>query len=272
MSLPPTGPDLLERVVDRLADRATGSVTRTTVGTRLVAVEVDGPEGARTGVAHRPPGDVPTLPSGGADLARWGVEPPTGSPVERALGIAAMNALSAPAIDWHPGDPMAALAADVDRIATVGLFQPAFRKFDAVEVRVVERDPIDGIETPAGVSLATFTPADVEAAFDGVDVVFITGSSLVYGGTADYLRAAADVPTVVLIGATASFLPGPAFDAGATMVAGARVTDPAAVRAGIEAGLCGTDLHDRGLEKVFVAAEAGPAGLDLAAGPRRDTG
>lgn len=268
MTPAPTDRDLLERVYDQLRRRAVaGTVERTTIGERLVAVECRGPDGAQLGVAHRPPGtveaSVPTDPLG---LARWAVAPPSAEPLAAALGIAALNALSAPHIAWQRGDPMAALAADVDRIATVGLFRPAFRKFEALDVRVIERRPVDEIDAPSGVTVSVYPPSDHAAAIDGVDVLFITGSSLVYGGTATYLRAAAEVPSVVLIGATASFLPGPAFDAGATVLAGARVTDPPAVRAGIEAGRCGTDLHDRGLEKVYVTAASSPRGLDLPGG------
>ncbi len=266
MTAPPRDRDLLERVYDQLRRRRpSAAVRRTTVGERLVAVEAGGPSGSHVGVAHRPPGDAEVaVPDDALALARWAFDPPaSGDPVDVALGLAAMNALSAPLVPWRRGDPMAALAGDVDRVATVGLFRPAFHKFDAVDVRVVERAPVGEVEAPAGVDVSVYPPADHEAAIEGVDVLFVTGSSLVYGGARGYLRAATDVPTVALIGATASFLPGPAFDAGATIVAGARVTDPSGVWAGIEAGLCGTDLHDRGLEKVYVAADPAPAGLDL---------
>ena len=256
-----TATDLLELVFDELGERAAGTVTDAVVGDRLLGVELD--DGARHGVAHRPPGEVPTLPSDAAELARWSFAPPTGGAAGRAMGIATLNALSAGTVDWQVGDPMAALTGDVDRIATVGLFRAAFRKFDAVEVRVVERREVEPVAAPDGVSVSVFSPDEHAAAFDGVEVLFVTGSSLVYGGIGDYLRAAAEVPTVVLIGATASFLPGPAFDAGVTLLAGARVTDADRVRAGIEAGLCGTDLHDRGLEKVYVASGADRPGLAL---------
>lgn len=267
MGEPRTDHDLLAGVFDRLRGRATGRVRGSTVGERLVAVEVDAPDGPTMGVAHRPPGTVgPAIPTASRALARWAVEPPGDRPIERALGIATLNALSAPLVAWQWGDPMESLAGDVERIATVGLFRPAFRKFDAVDVRVIERAPVGDLDPPDGVTVSVFPPEDGDAAIEGADVVFVTGSSLVYGGTLAYLRAAAAAPTVVLIGATASFLPGPAFDAGVATVAGVRVVDPDAVRAGIGAGLCGTDLHDRGLRKGFVTARSTPAGLDLPAG------
>lgn len=266
MTATPRDRDLLERIHDQLRRRRpSAAVRRTTVGERLVAVETGGSSEPHVGVAHRPPGDPEVdVPDDALALSRWAYDPPAGGEsVGVALGLAALNALSAPLVPWCRGDPMAALADGVDRVGTVGLFRPAFRKFDAVDVRVVERAPVGAIEAPPSVDVTVFAPADHKAAIKGVDVLFVTGSSLVYGGADDYLRAATDIPTVVLIGATASFLSGPAFDAGATIVAGARVTDPAGVWSGIEAGLCGTDLHDRGLEKVYVAAAPAPPGLDL---------
>lgn len=236
------------------------------------------------GVAHRPSVALPDADvvrdADGFDLARWAVDPPgdaggvDGAPEganadptgARAVGMAALNALSAPHVDWRVGDPMAALG-DVGVIATVGLFRPAFRKFGAVDVRVVEREPIpEGeLDAPPGVSVSVsvFDPTEYEAALEGVEVLFVTGSSLIYGGAGRYLDAAVDVPTVVLIGATASFLPGPAFDAGVTLLAGARVTHVDRVADGIRTGACGTDLHDSGLRKVYVAADGDIPGLDL---------
>ena len=58
------------------------------------------------------------------------------------------------------------------------------------------------------------------------------------------------------VGATASHWPGPAFAAGVDVVAGARVDDPDRVRERVAAGDCGTDLHDTGVAKVYVARGA----------------
>lgn len=264
------GDGLLTAVLAGVDERRPGEapVFQFVAGERLLAVAVGGDPGG-VGVAHRPPGRLPdpaaVRTTDARDLAAWSRDPTpsTGDPAPtRAVGLAALNALSAPFIAWRRGDPMAALADDVAAIATVGLFRPAFRKWRDVEVRVVERDPVPTVDAPASVTVSVFDPADATAAFDGVDVLFVTGSALVYGGLGGYLRAAAAVPTVVLVGATASFVPEPAFEAGVTLVAGARVAAPDQVFAGIEAGQCGTDLHDEGLEKVYVAAGE-PDGLDL---------
>ena len=279
----PAGETLLDAVYASVAERSPLSgadVARVTAGDRLLLVELDAPggeDGAGTppaGAAHRPPGSLDDDPGGqpALDVASWA----TGSsdpadPLRLAVGVATLNALSAPLIEWRTGDPFEALSADVSAIATVGLFGPAFRKFGAVDVRVIERRPVEPPETPEGVTVSVFGPDEADAAIDGVDVLFVTGSTLLYGGTERYLAAATDasVPDVVLVGATASFVPEPAFDAGATMLAGARVTDAEAVRRGARAGACATDHPDAGMEKVYVSGgrvsrgrETG-SGLDL---------
>lgn len=261
---------LLAAVRERLADRASAaSDPRVTVGRHVLAVEVDDPDhGDLIGLAHRPRGaaafDDVTVSGLVADATA------AESPVRRAAGVAALNALSAPAVAWRRGDPMAGLPDDVSVVATVGLFRPALVKFDDVTVRAVERDPPDpaSVETPPGVRVETFAPEECARAFAGADVCFLTGSALVYGGTDRYLRAlaAADVAPVVLVGATASHLPRPAFAAGVDVVAGARVADRERVLAGVRAGECGTDLHDHGVEKVYVAVDGD--GGQMGAEPR----
>lgn|GEM_PF-1136234 len=274
--------DLLGAVLDRLWDRAAAATDpEVTVGERVLLVEVDHPEGPDegrlAGLAHRPRGD--------AGLGDWSsveqlaeLATDSDSRLERAVGIATLNALSSPLVDWRAGDPMAALGTGVDVVATVGLFRPAFRKFDDVEVRVVERDPPESVDTPAGVSVRTYPQEAAREAFDGADVCFVTGSTLIYGGIDRYLSAlaAAGVSPVVLVGATASHVPEPAFAAGVDVVAGALVTDVDRVRERVAAGDCGTDLHEAGVEKVYVSdatdGDGIPPLLGLGVEPESETG
>lgn len=271
---------VLPTVIDRLRERGAtdgATVEQITVGRSTLMVELAGVEGEldntprgreeqpTAGLAHRPPGDE--LSTAGIDLEtllEWAEQSPVDSVPDRdagsksdattleiALGVAAVNALSTPFIEWQTGDPMALLDSSVDTIATVGLFRPAFRKFADVDVRVVERTPVDDVSTPDDVTVSTHRPTDAAAAMAGAEVVFITGSTLVYGGLEQYLEAAPETATVVLIGATASMLPGPAFAAGVTVVAGASVTDTDRVREAIRADACGTELHEAGVQKVY---------------------
>ncbi|MFB6157600.1 MAG: Rossmann-like domain-containing protein [Haloferacaceae archaeon] len=257
-----TADRVLAAAVDRVAtlvDDATLVDATAGANALLVAADVDGRRSA--GVAHRPAGDLP-LPEAGADgLALAGCAT-AADPATRAVGVAALNALSAPQVDWRRGDPFASLPAGADVVTTVGSFAPAFRRFDDAAVRVIERPgvAVDADRAPDGVTVERYDPDGRAAAMAGADVAFVTGATLLYGGLGDYLAAAdaAGVPSVVLVGATASFVPGPALDAGATVVAGARVTDTEAVRAAVADGACGTDLHDAGLRKVYAAAAAEP--------------
>ena len=295
---------ILPAVVDRLRDRgATAGVTveQITIGRSTLMVELAGVDSGaddggcekrRTaGLAHRPPGDVP--PTANRDLEtllEWATQPPADSllepagrthpesedtALEVAIGIATVNALSAPFIEWQTGDPMALLDSGVDTIATVGLFRPAFRKFSDVDVRVIERKPIGDVSTPDSVTVRTYRPADAADAMADAEVVFITGSTLIYGGLERYLETAPETATVVLIGATASVLPEPVFAAGVTVVAGASVTDPDQVRDAIQANACGTELHAAGVEKGYTVTDS-PTGpgrrlhLSRADSPDRD--
>jgi uncharacterized protein (DUF4213/DUF364 family) len=251
---------VIARVADRLRDcgaTADASVDRITVGDAAVLVELS----SGVGLAHRPPGAAPTIDGVGvARLLAWatGDGEESTDPVRRALGLATLNALSVPRVAWRTGDPMALLDPEVDRVTTVGLFRPALRKFADVTVRVIEREPVGEVSAPAGVRVETFTPAATAAAMDGAEVVFCTGSAFVYGGAAAYLDAAPQSATLVVVGATASFLPGPLFAAGADAVAGAAVDDPDRVRDAVRAGACGTDLHDAGVRKVYAVADRAP--------------
>lgn len=264
---------ILPTVVNRL--RALGSLDgatleRVTVGESVVMVELSnaaaggdrGGDGETTaGLAHRPPGSVPSTEGLDVEtLLGWATAAPgdgdgTYTQASVALGVATLNALSAPVIEWTVGDPMALLDSSVGTIGTVGLFRPAFRKFADVDVHVVERRTIDEVTTPDDVRVTLFRPDEAAAAFADAEVVFVTGSAFVYGGVETYLDAMPSSSTVVLVGATASFLPEPLFEAGVDVVAGAAVTDPPRVRVALHAGACGTDLHDAGVQKVYAVPD-----------------
>jgi uncharacterized protein (DUF4213/DUF364 family) len=239
----------------------------------LAAAEPRGRDKQRVaGLAHRPPGEPSAAMTDRSDptellrpLAQRGALPgsgarpepraDSGSVLDRAVALATLNALSAPDVDWQTGDPMAGLGPDISTIVTVGLFRPAFRKFADVEVRVIEREEVDTavVSTPEGVTVESFSPAETRTAMEGAEVVFVTGSALVYGGIEQYVGAAPDEAQVVLIGATASMLPEPLYATGIDVVAGAVVEDIDRVRSAVSAGACGTDLHDNGVRKSFVS-------------------
>ncbi|MFP8951625.1 Rossmann-like domain-containing protein [Natrialbaceae archaeon A-arb3/5] len=226
--------------------------------------ETNGAGRPLAGIAHRPPGADARSVSSNVDLNELvapldrAENPPESDEeqLERAVAIATLNAVSAPCMEWEDGDPMALLEPSVDRITMVGLFRPAIRKFDGVEVRVIERAAVESVPDPDDVTVSLFGPADTEAAMAGADVVFVTGSAFVYGGATRYIEAAPDTATVVVVGATASFLPEPLFERGVDVLAGAAVDEPDRARGAVRDGACGTGLHEAGVRKGYVASES----------------
>ncbi|MFB6184851.1 MAG: Rossmann-like domain-containing protein [Haloarculaceae archaeon] len=262
----PTAEALLTETLALVRDRVSaGAVTDVATGPHMgyveVEVEIDengtAPEtddGRRAGVVHLPDGPLPDLVGRDAVAVVEAAVEPSASRPARAAGLATLNALSAGLIEWRPGDPVRALTADVDAVAMVGLFGPVVTRFEDLDVRVVERDPAD-VSLPTDVSpsvdVSVYGPDAAADAFDGADVALVTGSTLVYGGLGRYLAAASPDLPVVLVGATASFLPGPLFDAGVSVLAGARVTDRERVRDLLTGPRCGQKLHGNGLQKVY---------------------
>ncbi|WP_231990853.1 Rossmann-like domain-containing protein [Natronobacterium gregoryi] len=268
---------VLSSVVDDLERRGglAARLEELTVGDAAVLVECERPSDATTvaGLAHRPSSALDADGWSGkdsTDLLEWlvdEIERPFDAlePEERlarVVGVAIVNAVSTPYVAWENGDPMSLLSPSVETVVTIGLFKPAFRKFDDVEVRVVERELPDEVSTPDSVDLRSYTPEETTAAMDGAEVVFVTGSTLIYGGIDRYLETAPPEATVVLVGATASLLPGPLFDAGVDIVAGADVVDLSRARAAVGRGVCGTGLHDNGVRKVY-ATRRHPSTIDL---------
>lgn len=241
---------------------------RVTVGPSVVLVELVAGVATRNdkrfaGLAHTPAGaastaaahDLETVLAPIRDSAAETRDGSTEGSIDRAIAVAAVNALSSPYLARDRGDPMALLSSSVGIIATVGLFAPAFRKFTDVEVRVIEREPARTVEPPDGVAVEQFEPTEARTAMRDAEVVFVTGSTLVYGGLETYLAVAPASSTLVVVGATASFLPEPLFDRGVDIVAGATVSDPDRARRAVESGACGTELHDEGVQKVYTALE-----------------
>ncbi len=231
-------------------------VERVATGEELVYVSL-GTNGDRAlaGVSHAAGSDYPDVTGKRAStLVEQALDEDASLP-DRALGVATLNALSAGRVDWESGDPMEQLGNRGATVGMVGLFSPALHKFRDVDIQVIERFPEDfdpPTDLPPGVTIDIHGPEDAASAFDGADVVFVTGSTLVYGGIGGYLDAAPDTATLVALGATSSFVPERLFEAGFDIVGGVEVTDPAGIAAHAERGTPVADLHGNGLQKGIV--------------------
>lgn len=143
--------------------------------------------------------------------------------IERAVGVAAINALSQYLMDSEGYDRQ--LGVDIlnaldlrgnDNVAVVGYMRPLVEKLKGVarEVHVFERNPqLRGDALPD-----TF----VESILPKKDVVIISGSSLVNGTLDRLLDLSKGARSVAVAGPTASTLPEPLFKRGAKILAGVR--------------------------------------------------
>jgi hypothetical protein len=242
----PTATRILQSRVDAVQDAPAIEGVATGDELTMVVLEDD-----RAGVAMLPEGPIPEVAGESAlAVARRGVE--SADPRERALGVAALNAVDAPEA-VRPGlDPFRSLDPASERVAMVGLFAPVLYHLDAGQVDVFERDPESMAlpeDLPTDIEVAMHPPESAAAVVPESSVLFVTGSTLVYGGLGEYLAAARPDQTVVVVGASASFTPAPLFEAGVDLVGGASVADLARLRTEIAAGRSEAQLHDVGLEK-----------------------
>jgi uncharacterized protein (DUF4213/DUF364 family) len=157
------------------------------------------------------------------------------SGLRRAVGIAALNAISALALSRYgvpegevcPGlDALeAAEVRDDDRIVMVGAFVPfikALKQRGVAGLRVVDKHP-DALKPDE--RSCWVAPEDAQESLLQASVVIISGSALVEGGIDDLLAASSRARRVVLAGPTASPWPPPFFRYGIDVLGGIRVRD-----------------------------------------------
>lgn len=164
-------------------------------------------------------------------LAEYALSP---VPLRRVVGVAALNALSALAMERYgvPGGQAvsgldALAAANVqpeDKVAMVGGFVPFIKalKGEVAQLWVIDQHPQALKPDEAAFWRA---PEQAIETITQADVVIITGSALVEGGLDDLLAAAGRARTVVLAGPTASPWPPPFFERGVHVLGGIRILD-----------------------------------------------
>lgn len=204
---------------------------------------------------------------GAWELAEYATSP---VPLRRAVGVAALNALSSLAVERFgvPGGTMvpgadALEAADVhpeDRVAMVGAFAPFVRalKGRVAELWVVDRHPeaLREDERPLWRS-----PEHAREVLSAATVVLLTGSTLVEGGVDDLLEASRRARRRVLAGPTTALWPVPFFDRGVHVLAGIRVLDGSRLVRIVGEGGSGYFFQDAA-EKVAVVRHSFPAAAE----------
>ncbi|MEW6189684.1 MAG: DUF364 domain-containing protein [Actinomycetota bacterium] len=238
-------------------------VNRISTGDRYIAVKL----GQKAGVAYRPKMDsIPIELKDAFCLAELAL---SGNLMERAIGIATINALSwliiPQRLKYRRGDPTECIDIQGRTITMIGFFTPLVRRFaSAQEIRVVERESFlpdeqtcclperQALKCP---NVRYFTSAQVGDAVRGAHAVIITGSALVYGGIEDYLQRAKISEEVMVVGPTSSMLPEPFFRRGATAVGGIEIFDADMLMDIVESGGGTRDIINRCARKIWFRRE-----------------
>ncbi len=184
----------------------------------------------------------------------------SGNPLRRTLGIAVLNALSTACLEAgrHEGslqvgaDALDDLDVGEDReVVVVGALAPFLKalKRRARPYTVLELDP----STLRPDELPFYRPAaDAAAVVPRADLLVVTGTSLLNDTLEGLLALARPEAEVVVVGPTASMLPGAFFRRGVDVLGGVLVTDPDALLNVIAEAGSGYHFFGRSAERVVI--------------------
>jgi len=153
--------------------------------------------------------------------------------LKKALSIAILSALSAtswvndPPQDYvikRNTDPLDMVFSRDKNVAVVGALGPLLKKLKTGEVsyRVLEMD----ISTLKPEEIPYFCPPEKAAeTLPWADIIVSTGTTLINDSLEELLKAARSDAEFIVVGPSASILPGPLFDRGVSSVGGVLVTD-----------------------------------------------
>jgi len=156
---------------------------------------------------------------------------------ESAVGVATLNALSQMILEKRRGEYVISFGDFIDEldirkddvVGMVGYFEPFIPKLRKIckKLYVFER----GIRRPE-----TLPDTAAEHILPDVDVAILTGSAIVNKSLEHLLELARNAREVGVVGPSASFIPDPLFERGATIVGGMEVIDPRGVMKVIKEG------------------------------------
>jgi uncharacterized protein (DUF4213/DUF364 family) len=195
----------------------------------------------------------------------------SGSPIQKAVGIAVMNALSDSYLDQGQSrgyaiksgvDPVDDLPLSDDAfVVVVGALAPYLKllKTRGKPFCVLEQDPA----TLKANEMPFYSPA--ERAFEKVplaDILIATGTTLINGTLEGLLALAKPGANVIVVGPTASMLPDAFFRRGVSVVGGIRVTAPDALLDALAEGGSGYSFFGKSAEKISMVRAVATRALE----------
>jgi uncharacterized protein (DUF4213/DUF364 family) len=235
--------ELIGALEDTLGDREL-KADKVAIGVFYTAVELNT---GHTGIAFTPVREIPEavccprsasrMPAAGhlAGASAWDLlnYARSDGPLKISVGIAALNALSALAMEAESGHYQILRGADAldvaqarsdDRVALVGAFVPFIKKLNGQvsNLVVLEKNP----QALKADEMYLYRPAEeAPDVLPKADVVIISGSAIVHRTLEYLLSLCTSAREVVVAGPTASMRPEPLFSRGVTVLGGISIND-----------------------------------------------
>ncbi len=226
----------LKILKDELKGRDIPETREVLIGKKFIAILLEG----YLGTGYAPRKDTPTCnvfkgagtlhKSSAIDLAEFAS---SGDPFERAIGVAALNALSQYLIDENKGRynyysnlnilKLLPLSPE-NKVGMVGVIGPfiEYLNKNSAEFIVVDDNPA----IPVGKTKQGYIISHDIESIENVDILLMTGSTIIEHSLEGPLNAAKNARFKVVIGPTASWIPDIGFDLGLNAVCGMKFREP----------------------------------------------
>ncbi len=269
--------DILRETADEIRDilgdtLETLTLERIVIGLFFTGVKLSGGAG---GLCYTPikslpeavccPSSARVMPASGKLRGKKALEfldeMPSNSPLKKTMGIAVLNALSM--MCWKEKPPVAySIRTGVDAtdevtiqnddyVVVVGAIVPVLKtlKQRNKPFGILELDPLT---LKADEMKYHIPPLLAPEKIPQADVLIITGTTLINNTLEDLLRMKKPDARVIVMGPTASMLPGAFFKRGVGLLGGVIVTEPDRVLDVIAEGGSGYHFFERGAQRVAV--------------------